>query len=495
MELSLKQGQRLGLMTAGVLLGMSAGMGLTNHVHADTTAVPAATVATPTNDSQQATASSQQATASNQSAKKDNDQTFAQQVQDAQEQQSDKSNDSSVDQNQPTDSYKISVDYELEDGTKLPNPSPDTRPDVVEGITRLEGHPYKVGESYSFDDLDPSTWTDYDVIKVVDDQGNKLNVNGKMPAHNLHLHVIVAPTGDRTVFNDDFHKALVKYTQKHGLPAHIQHQANGGLTPEQIDADTKKAEEEDQHITDELNKQKNHQHDNQTSDTIGNTTDDYNNGSSQGNNGNQSDSIHTGTDIGKGSSNSNQKKVTLTFDIMYNGRRFGQEVLHDQTPGAHYSDAALEQLQAELKSKHMTLTPDSLKLINGTVPNSDHRFVLNVEKMSADGDSPSSGEGDKVNDAVTSSLGQNGTHSTSGNTEANDGQDNGNQNVGTPAEYPNGRGTDNGANAGNTDNNGSQQSNQQSLPQTGSISPVAQAGLIMLGVASLGMGGALLKRY
>lgn len=487
MELSLKQGQRFGLMTAGVLLGMSAGMGLANHVHADTTAVPVATVATPTNDSQQATAS-------NQSAKKDNNQTFAQQVQDAQEQQSGKNNDSSTDQNQPTDSYKISVDYELEDGTKLPKPSPDTRPDVVEGINRLEGHPYKVGESYSFDDLDPSTWTDYDVIKVVDDQGNKLNVNGKMPAHDLHLHVIVAPTGDRTVFNDDFHKALVKYTQKHGLPVHIQHQANGGLTQEQIDADTKKAEEEDQQITDELNKQKNHQHDNQTSDT----TDNYNGGSSQGNNGNQSDSIHTGTDTNKGSSDSNQKKVTLTFDVMYNGQRFGREVLHDQTPGAHYSDAALEQLQAKLKSKHMTLTPDSLKLISGTVPSSDHRFVLNVEKMSGDGAVPSSGEGDKVNDAVTSSLGQNGTHSTSGNTETNGGQDSGNQNVGAPAEYPNGRGTDDGANAGdtgNTDNNSGQRSDQQSLPQTGSISPVAQAGLIMLGVASLGMGGALLKRY
>ena len=127
--------------------------------------------------------------------------------------------------------------------------------------------------------------------------------------------------------------------------------------------------------------------------------------------------------------------------------------------------------------------------------------------VKADGKTGSSGQGKSVNNAVKGSLGSDGTSTTNGGS-SNSGAtgDNGSgagSNGGSQiSNAPGGNntlspysGSTKGDGTGGADNGSTDgQSNQSTLPQTGSISPVEQAGLIMLGVASLGLGGALLRR-
>ena len=492
-ELNLSRYQRLGLATAGVLLGMSAGMGLVNHVHADTTTPPTSSTIAPTVP----TKGDSNSQGNNSQSGSSSDQTFQQQVDKTKDQ-----NDSSStnDQGRPADTYKMTIDVETEDGTKMPPYDPSSRPDKALAVQMATAPNYKAGDSYDFRALSPSTSTDYDVIKIVDDKGNTVPAAGKMPAHDLHVHIIIAPTGDRTVENDSFHQALVEYTKKHGLPKHILHQAYGGMSQEQVDEDAKRQEQADKDITDGKNTDNNN-----TSDDNSNTSD----------NGNSSDNTHTSDSIdvnhNNGSTNSgktdngNKKKVTLTFRIMYNGTMFGKETLSNLTPGSHYSDAKLSALQSELKKRGLSLTEGSLRLISGTVPDESKTIDLNVVK--ADGKTGSSGQGKSVNNAVKGSLGSDGTSTTNGGSSnsgatgdngsgagSNGGSQISNAPGGNNTLSPYG-GSTKGDGTGGADNGSTDgQGNQSTLPQTGSISPVEQAGLIMLGVASLGLGGALLRR-
>lgn len=486
-ELNLSRYQRLGLATAGVLLGMSAGMGLVNHVHADTTTPPTSSTIAPTVP----TKGDGNSQGNNSQSGSSSDQTFQQQVD-----KTKNSNDSSStnDQGRLADTYKMTIDVETEDGTKMPSYDPSSRPDKALAIQEATSPNYKAGDPYDFRALSPSTSTDYDVIKIVDDHGNPVPAVGKMPAHDLHVHIIIAPTGDRTVEDDSFHKALVEYTKKHGLPKHIQHQAYGGMSQEQVDEDTKRQEQADKDITDGKNTDNN-------SSSEDNTSSDTNTSDNIDTNHNSSPTSSQKTD------SSNKKRVTLTFRIMYNGTMFGKETLSNLTPGSHYSDAKLSALQSELKKRGLSLTGGSLQLISGTVPDHDQTIDLNVVK--ADGKTGSAGQGKSVNNAIKGSLGSDGTSSTNGvdGSSSADGSVGASSNSGAawkaPAKAPNdiddhGEGVQGAGDPNDIDNgtNGAQdgQGNQSTLPQTGSISPVEQAGLIMLGVASLGLGGALLRR-
>lgn len=464
MELSLRRYQKFGLASAGVLLGLSAGLVLVNsQVHADSTSTSSATVVSSAN-------------ASDTSGSKSGDKTFAQKVLDEQAQHA-KANNANQNQDSTEDAYHMTVDVQFENGEKLPSYDPASRADKALAVQTLEDTNYKEGDSYDFSALDPSNSPDYDVLKIVDDDGNELPVHGKMPAHDVHAHIIIAPTGDRTIEDDDFHKAIVKYQNTHGLPKNIKHQAYGGMSQDEVDKDNEEQAKKDQQIVDDLDHKG-------SSSTV--------------------DDINTHKDTGDNKNNA--KKVTLTFRVMYNGQLYGKETLSDLTPGTQYNDQKLRDLQNELKQRGLSLSDDSLKLLSGTVPNDDQTFDLQV--VDAD-NSKSSGKGTQTNDAVKDSLGDDGTSSTA----ASDGSSTGDNSTDSPssssddvaanapgdnnteAPYDGSNSPDNNqqaANGSSSEQNNPQ--NQQTLPQTGSISPVAQAGLLLLGISSLSLGVVLLKK-
>lgn len=464
MELSLRRYQKFGLASAGVLLGLSAGLVLVNNqAHADSTLTSSATVVS-------------SASSSDASDSKSNDKTFAQKVLDEQAQHA-KANNVNQNQNGTEDVYHMTVDVQFENGEKLPAYDPASRADKALAVQTLEDTNYKEGDSYDFSALDPSNSPDYDVLKIVDDEGNELPVQGKMPAHDVHAHIIIAPTGDRTIEDDDFHKAIVKYQNAHGLPKDIKHQAYGGMSQDEVDKDNEEQAKKDQQVVDDL-------------DHKGNSS--------------TSDDINTHKDTGD--SKNNTKKVTLTFRVMYNGQLYGKETLTNLTPGTQYNDQKLRDLQNELKQRGLSLSDDSLKLLSGTVPNDDQTFDLQV--VDAD-NSKSSGKGTQTNDAVKDSLGDDGTSST----DASDGFSTDDSSTNAPssssddvaANAPGDNNTEapyDGSNSPDTNqqaSNGSSSEqnnpqNQQTLPQTGSISPVAQAGLLLLGISSLSLGVVLLKK-
>lgn len=464
MELSLRRYQKFGLASAGVLLGLSAGLVLVNsQAHADSTSTSSATVVSSVNSSDT-------------SASKSDDKTFAQKVLDEQAQHA-KANNASQNQDGTEDTYHMTVDVQFENGEKLPAYDPASRADKALAVQTLEDTNYKEGDSYDFSALDPSNSPDYDVLKIVDDDGNELPVQGKMPAHDVHAHIIIAPTGDRTIEDDDFHKAIVKYQNAHGLPKNIKHQAYGGMSQDEVDKDNEEQAKKDQQIVDDL-------------DHKGNS--------------NTADDINTHKDTGDDKNNA--KKITLTFRVMYNGQLYGKETLSNLTPGTQYNDQKLRDFQNELKQRGLSLSDDSLKLLSGTVPSDDQTFDLQV--VNAD-NSKSSGKGTQTNDAVKDSLGDDGTSST----DASDGSSTGDNSTDSPssssddvaANAPGDNNTEapyDGSNSPDTNQqaaNGSSSEqnnpqNQQTLPQTGSISPVAQAGLLLLGISSLSLGVILLKK-
>lgn len=464
MELSLRRYQKFGLASAGVLLGLSAGLVLANNqAHADSTPTSTATVVS-------------SASSSDASSDKSNDKTFAQKVLDEQAQHA-KANNANQNQDGAEDTYHMTVDVQFENGEKLPAYDPASRADKALAVQTLEDTNYKEGDSYDFSALDPSNSPDYDVLKIVDDDGNKLPIQGKMPAHDVHAHIIIAPTGDRTIEDDDFHKAIVKYQNAHGLPKDIKHQAYGGMSQDEVDKDNEEQAKKDQQIVDDLDHKGN-----------SSTADDINTHKDTGNNKN------------------NTKKVTLTFRVVYNGQLYGKETLSNLTPGTQYNDQKLRDFQNELKQRGLSLSDDSLKLLSGTVPSDDQTFDLQV--VNAD-NSKSSGKGIQTNDAVKDSLGDDGTSST----DASDGSSTGDSSTNSPssssddvaANAPGDTNTEapyNGSNSADTNQqaaNGSSANqnnpqNQQTLPQTGSISPVAQAGLLLLGVSSLSLGVVLLRK-
>ncbi len=464
MELSLRRYQKFGLASAGVLLGLSAGLVLANNqAHADSTPTSTATVVS-------------SASSSDASSDKSNDKTFAQKVLDEQAQHA-KANNANQSQDGTEDTYHMTVDVQFENGEKLPAYDPASRADKALAVQTLEDTNYKEGDSYDFSALDPSNSPDYDVLKIVDDDGNELPVQGKMPAHDVHAHIIIAPTGDRTIEDDDFHKAIVKYQNAHGLPKDIKHQAYGGMSQDEVDKDNEEQAKKDQQVVDDLD------HKGSSS-----TTDGINTHKNTGNNKN------------------NAKRVTLTFRVMYNGQLYGKETLSNLTPGTQYNDQKLRDLQNRLKQGGLSLSDDSLKLLSGTVPDDDQTFDLQI--VNAD-NSKSSGKGTQTNDAVKDSLGDDGTSST----DASDGSSTGDSSANSPslssddvaANAPGDTNTEapyDGSNSPDTNQqaaNGSSANqnnpqNQQTLPQTGSISSVAQAGLLLLGISSLSLGVILLKK-
>lgn len=464
MELSLRRYQKFGLASAGVLLGLSAGLVLANNqAHADSTPASTATVVS-------------SASSSDASSDKSNDKTFAQKVLDEQAQHA-KVNNANQNQDGTEDTYHMTVDVQFENGEKLPAYDPASRADKALAVQTLEDTNYKEGDSYDFSALDPSNSPDYDVLKIVDADGNELPIRGKMPAHDVHAHIIIAPTGDRTIEDDDFHKAIVKYQDEHGLPKDIKHQAYGGMSQDEVDKDNEEQAKKDQQIVDDLD----HKGSSSTADDI---------------------NTHKNT----GDNKNNAKKVTLTFRVMYNGQLYGKETLSNLTPGTQYNDQKLRDLQNRLKQGGLSLSDDSLKLLSGTVPNDDQTFDLQI--VSSD-NSKSSGKGTQANDAVKDSLGDDGTSLT----DARDGSSTGDSSVNSPssssgdvaANAPGDTNTEapyNGSNSADTNQQAANESstgqnnpqNQQTLPQTGSISPVAQAGLLLLGVSSLSLGVVLLTK-
>lgn len=461
-----------GLVTAGVLLGLSAGVLSAGHqaVHADTVdnankqASATTEVKSPYQDDPNITQATNQ-------AKQNDAQGYLADHNSASDQASD---DSSTD-DQKADEHKVSVKFQFPDGEDITDLVEENRADKAEAVYEVVNHPYKAGDSVNLINLNLSTYAEYDVTKVTDQDGNVLTGDTiKMPDHDLQIVVTMAPTGDDVVMGDKLTDKLKAYTKEHGLPDHILHQAYGGKTQEEMDEIAKKQEKENQAILDDLNKNKNKG--NQTSDQVNTSKDD----------------------TGKDDTKTNSKKVTLTFIIRYNGAKFGKVQIKDLTPGSHYHSQELEDFQNQLKNEgngNLTLSPTSLKMISGTVPDEDKTVDLTVVD---DSGKKSQGQGKDVGDAVSDSLGDNGTAVEQGSQD--DGDSNYSNGDDTPLDSSEDTNDDSdestpaddsqNADQANSDQPG--QGNNQQLPQTGAHANVA---LLAIGLSTLALGtGLLIKK-
>lgn len=483
--------QQFGLLAAGVLLGVTTGLGLSsnfNAVHADTNSNMSdnSPIVTKNAENSQPYAAQQNATANSNS---DND---------------DDSNNTADDQStKAADEHKITVEYQFPNGQKVNMDHLNGREGMETTDEYVTGSPWKNGEKVDIATLAHSSFTDFDVQSVKDAQGNTYENDLQMPDHDVHLVITLAPTGDRSPFDDALHKDLEAYQKANGLPAKVLHQAYGGLSQKEVDEAIKKEEDIARQIDQQENGNKNANKDDQTS----------NNSSDKGSsNTDNSSTGNSSTDNGNSASDKNTKKVTLTFNIFYNGTKFGTEQIKNAVPGTKYDAKNIDRLQALLKKQGLTFTNAALKQISGTVPGEDTTYDLQVVK--AGGDQKSEGQGDQVNDAVKDSIGDNGTN-TSDAADNQGGSDNGTADDSTDdgtatdddqgnvpeggnhfhdvLDYPGGSSDTDGTAQGDNGGNQPGSANNQTLPQTGN-SQQAVLGLAVLGLATVGMGAGLLKK-
>ena len=488
--------QQFGLLAAGVLLGVTTGLGLSsnfNAVHADTNSNMSdnSPIVTKDAENSQPYAAQQNATANSNS---DND---------------DDSNNTADDQStKAADEHKITVEYQFPNGQKVNMDHLNGREGMETTDEYVTDSPWKNGEKIDIATLTHSSFTDFDVQSVKDKQGNTYENDLQMPDHDVHLVIIIAPTGDRSPFDDALHKDLEAYQKANGLPAKVLHQAYGGLSQKEVDEAIKKEEDIARQIDQQENGHKNANKDDQTSN---NSSDKGSNNTDNSSTGNSSTG-NSSTGNSNSASDKNAKKVTLTFNVFYNGTKFGTEQIKNAVPGTKYDAKNIDRLQTLLKKQGLTFTNAALKQLSGTVPTEDTTYDLQVVK--AGGDQKSEGQGDQVNDAVKDSLGDNGTNtsdaadnqggsdngtaddSTDDDTATNDDQGNvpeGGNHFHDALDYA-GSGSDTNETP-QGDNGGDQpgSANNQTLPQTGN-SQRAMLGLAALGLATVGMGAGLLKK-
>lgn len=477
--------QRFGLLAAGVLLGVTTGLGLNSNLaaHADTV------------DNTNSDNNTQLVSDHNENAKP-----YAQIQNEAADQtnQNNNDNDSSDDQNaNNADQHKITISYQLPDGEKVKDSDIFSREGLESNEDYYTGSPWESGKEVSLYNLRYSSFSDFDVQSIKDNQGNKYDGTMQMPDHDVHLTVTIAPTGDRSTYNDALNKVLNDYQKEHGLPSKVFHQAYGGKSQAEVDKE----------IKDEADKV--HQIDEEENGHKGSSNDNSGSSSNVNNNSSSSDDNNTN------SADKNGKKVTLTFNIFYNGTKFGTETIKDAVPGTKYDAKNIDKFQNLLKQRGLTLDPASLAKVSGTVPNDDQTYDLQVIK--AGGDHKSAGQGETVNQAAKDSLGENANDTTSaadnsgsdsGNGMDSLGDDAGNSDDGSDGGYTNGN-ANNGdfdrnldySGGANDDGNGNGQStsgdqpgsaNNQSLPQTGSQHKVMA--IAALGLMTVGLGAGLLKK-
>lgn len=419
MELNTKRAQRFGMLTAGLLLGVSAGLGIThNTVHADTTSESDESTVKATSSQIPYTAAENQ----NESNHYEDDVDAA--VPNAKNVSDDElPNGDTLKEGE----HKVTVKYVLPDGKDITQ-DVNQRGDMAQSVAETVDLGYKDGDKVDIYNFALSPYASFDVVDISNGDGN--NYTGKenfvMPDHNVDVTVTIAPTGDDYVFDDALTKDLKSYAASHPTDSRVTHQAYGGKTQDEMNAIW---QEDADKIKDYYNKLNGKTDSNSSSDTNKDsssaTSDDDNSSTDDTNSGD--DNSNTGSSIAdqittdKGSSSSDSstsKKVTLKFNIVYNGKSFGTVTLKDQTPGQKYSSDALNTLQSSLEKKGLSLSAESKEKISGTVPDDDETYDLQV--VSKDSGLSTSGDGDDVNESVSSSLGDDGTETETGTTDSGD---------------------------------------------------------------------------
>lgn len=462
------------LLTAGVMLGMSAGMMINHNVHADTvnSNMPVMTA----NNSNNNENSVPSQVKSVQSATTNTTQLIQTENETDTVSATDNTSDDQVvtenhamtattnDDQQQT--HKINFNFTFPDGSKVPL---ETYSNVANDISQYNN--VKTGTKYDLSDWKLSAFPEFDFVGLKDaNTGKTIPYMGTMPDHDLNVQLVIQPTGDGQLKSTDIKdmdpvmKACHDYIQKHGLPSHLDHQAYGG----------------------------------KTEDEFNNMADGTKDKDNQG--------THEGKDPNRDIIN-NQKHVTLKFNVLYNGKVYGTETIKDAIVGNPYTLTSISSLQSKLQEKGLTLNSASLKLLSGTVPDKDTTYNLQVVKAdntstNADNDDdtvrdttksvPDSKISDGESGGQTSWQSSDGTEApTSDSTSANkssdtqadsDNQDGNNQNV--QNSDPNKQ--------QNTKSSDQSNANNQQLPQTGNVQNTVA--LVALGLSCMGIGTALLLK-
>lgn len=475
------------LLTAGVMLGMSAGMMINHNIHADTVN-PSTSVVTVNNnnnnnDNNNNNNNNENNTPSQvnaaQSDTANTTQTQAEKTQagnetDTASATSNTSNDQVATENHAMtattnddqqQTHKINFSFTFPDGSKVPL---ETYPNVANDISQYNN--IKTGSKYDLSDWKLSAFPEFDFVGLKNaDTGKNISYTGTMPDHDLNVQVVVQPTGDGQLKSTDIKdmdpvmKACHDYIQKHGLPSHLDHQAYGGKT-----------EDEFNNMAD-------------------GTKDKNNQGTQDGKDPNR-DVIN------------NQKHVTLKFNVLYNGKIYGTETIKDAIVGNPYTLTSIPSLQNKLQEKGLTLNSASLKLLSGTVPDKDTTYNLQVVKADNAGNETTGS--DTVRDTTKSVPDSNTNADKSGgqdNWQSADGTEtpasdltNTSESADTQADPDDQNGNDqNMQNSDpnkqqNTDSAAQNNANNQQLPQTGNVRNTVA--LVALGLSCMGIGTALLLK-
>jgi len=514
--------KKLGLATAGVLMGMSMGMLINQHVHADTTVatpvhatidtsdakVPDTVISTGTNPDKGNTSlnmADENAPApgptnySNEGQGVDNQQA-PQQV------ETDGHADSAVINSKNSENGSSSVngtvtttpnhesdaknaDANQGEGLRIHSIFPDGSPSAWEKrgnvrpvINKLESIP--VGQKYDLTPFSESAWPDYDIMGWRNKDGSPAKLQGVVPKGGLDLYWVVQPTGNKKASDDQASQEAEAWIKKNGIPKDRKNQAYGGKTEQQF-------------------------------------WDDFNKAQHDGN---------TGTSITEDPGQKVARDYKLTFNVLFNGKSFGSESVKGHA-GDHYYLQKIGKLQEELEKRGLSLTPTSKKLISGEIPDHDMTYNLKVVKVGNVADN-----GNNNNDSAPVSHGDQNLTADSNNDNGNGGStgdtshdndrdvdnavddsfgpshhvsattnDNGDTHEEPVASDDDGDTSDatsdgdnsDGNNGSSSDNNGQSQDSQanqdnQQLPQTGSHQN--QLAIIGLGIAMLGAGSIVLLK-
>lgn len=509
--------KKLGLATAGILMGMSMGMLINQHVHADTTVatpvhatidtsdakVPDTVISTGTNPDKGNTSlnmADEKAPApgpteySNEGQGVD-DQQAPQQV------ETDEHADSAVINSKNSENGSLSAnstvtttpnqesdaknaDANQGEGLRIHSIFPDGSPSAWEKrgnvrsvIENLESIP--VGQKYDLTPFSESAWPDYDIMGWRNKDGSPAKLQGVVPKGGLDLYWVVQPTGNKAMSDDQAAQEADAWIKKHGIPKDRKNQAYGGKTEQQFWNDFNKAQQDG----------------------------------------------NTGTSITEDPGQKVAKDYKLTFNVLFNGKSFGSESVKGHA-GDHYYLQKIGELQEELEKRGLSLTPTSKKLISGEIPDHDMTYNLKVVKVgnvadngNNDNDSAPVSHGDQ--NSTANSNNDNGNGGSTGNTSHDDQDvDNAVDNSFGPSHHVSATTNDNGDtheepvssddddtsdatsdsdgnNGSSSDNNGQSQGSQanqdnQRLPQTGSHQN--QLAIIGLGIAMLGAGSIVLLK-
>lgn len=475
--------KKLGLATAGVLMGMSMGMLINQHVHADTTVttpvhatidtsdakVPDTVISTGTNPDKGNTSlnmADENAPApgptnySNEGQGID-DQQAPQQVETDEHADSavissknsengSSSANSTVTTTPNQESDTKNADANQSEGLRIHSIFPDGSPSAWEKrgnvrpvIKNLESIP--VGQKYDLTPFSESAWPDYDIMGWRNKDGSPAKLQGVVPKGGLDLYWVVQPTGNKKASDDQASQEAEAWIKKNGIPKDRKNQAYGGKTEQQF-------------------------------------WDDFNKAQHDGN---------TGTSITEDPGQKVAKDYKLTFNVLFNGKSFGSESVKGHA-GDHYYLQKIGKLQEELEKRGLSLTPTSKKLISGEIP--DHDMTYNLKVVKVENVTDNGNNGNNNNDSAPVSHGDQNLTADSNNDNGNGGS------TGDTSHDDQDDSSDaasDGNNGNSSDNNGQNQSSQanqdnQRLPQTGSHQN--QLAIIGLGIAMLGAGSIVLLK-